>query len=332
MKKTWLSRKINGITMQGEPGEPGEPAKDKKSGVKPYITYNPNDPRIQAYSDSLSVHNQYKNKIQPDYKITSTSWNSKVAKQEYQKLATKRDANDDYIYEPLEESNRVQDAVRAKYRGQWEKLKGSRGVIGSPYEKLSRQMSEEVTKAGKPFWDIVNQRQAEVGKDNNEMGARMRYLKSQHETTKDNQLKFEFNKPDSSFNVKGMTPVSWDKTVVEGNSYYTGKHNVVNNKYGKTFGARVEGTGSDVKNPDSVTYSPKFEKPTQRVILREKIEKMPIGKLKSKSTTPNKLGNRQTVMGTSGKREPASMYQKRKGLTDNQMYRTFPGLDPNKTK
>ena len=91
-------------------------------------------------------------------------------------------------------------------------------------------------------------------------------------------------------------------------------------------------TGSDIKNPDSVTYSPNFKKPTQKVILREKIEKMPIGKLKSKSTTPNKLGNRQTVMGTSGKREPASMYQKRKGLTDNQMYRTFPGLDPNKAK
>lgn len=326
MGQTWLNRRIKG------PNAEGDPVKKKKGGVKPYITYNPNDPRIQAYSDSLSVHNQYKNKIQPDYKITSTSWNSKVAKQEYQKLATKRDANDDYIYEPLEESNRVQDAVRAKYRGQWEKLKGSRGVIGSPYEKLSRQMSEEVTKAGKPFWDIVNQRQAEVGKDNNEMGARMRYLKSQHETTKDNQLKFEFNKPDSSFNVKGMTPVSWDKTVVKGKSYYTGKHNVVNNKYGKTFGAIVEGTGSDIKNPDSVTYSPNFKKPTQKVILREKIEKMPIGKLKSKSTTPNKLGNRQTVMGTSGKREPASMYQKRKGLTDNQMYRTFPGLDPNKAK
>ena len=59
---------------------------------------------------------------------------------------------------------------------------------------------------------------------------------------------------------------------------------------------------------------------------------MPIGKLKSKSTTPKELGNRQTVMGTSGKREPAFEYQQRKGLTDNQMYSTFPGLKPSKTK
>ena len=40
----------------------------------------------------------------------------------------------------------------------------------------------------------------------------------------------------------------------------------------------------------------------------------------------------QTVMGTSGKWEPALSYQKRKGLTDNQMYSTFPGLKPSKTK
>ena len=33
-------------------------------------------------------------------------------------------------------------------------------------------------------------------------------------------------------------------------------------------------------------------------------------------------------MGTSGKWEPAYKYQKRKGLSDEQMYRTFPGLKP----
>jgi len=62
---------------------------------------------------------------------------------------------------------------------------------------------------------------------------------------------------------------------------------------------------------------------------------MPIGKLKSKSTAPKKLKSRenmkmleQTVMGTSGKKEIALSYQKRKGLTDNQMHSTFPGLKP----
>ena len=55
---------------------------------------------------------------------------------------------------------------------------------------------------------------------------------------------------------------------------------------------------------------------------------MPIGKLKSKSTTPKELGNRQTVMGTSGKREPAFEYQQRKKLSNEQMYQSFPGLKP----
>ena len=98
--------------------------------------------------------------------------------------------------------------------------------------------------------------------------------------------------------------------------------------------------------------APNYDKPKQKILYpatkqeptiaksvvkkkprpKNTISKMPIGKLKSKSTTPKELGNRQTVMGTSGKREPAFEYQQRKGLTDNQMYSTFPGLKPSKTK
>jgi len=83
---------------------------------------------------------------------------------------------------------------------------------------------------------------------------------------------------------------------------------------------------------------PLYDKPKQKVILPS-LEKMPMGKLKSKSTTPKKLESRQnmkmykqTVMGASGKREPAYQYQKRKGLSDEQMYRSFPGLKPKKNK
>jgi len=83
---------------------------------------------------------------------------------------------------------------------------------------------------------------------------------------------------------------------------------------------------------------PDRPKPKQK-ILPPPATKMPIGKLKSKSSTPKKLESRQnmkmyeqTVMGASGKREPAYQYQKRKGLSDEQMYRSFPGLKPDKTK
>ena len=93
------------------------------------------------------------------------------------------------------------------------------------------------------------------------------------------------------------------------------------------------------KNERSTWFRlPDRPKPKQK-ILPPPATKMPIGKLKSKSTTPKKLESRQnmkmykqTVMGTSGKREPAYQYQKRKGLSDKQMYRSFPGLKPDKTK
>ena len=105
--------------------------------------------------------------------------------------------------------------------------------------------------------------------------------------------------------------------------------------------------------------APNYDKPKQKIlpppatkkkstitksVVKKKrpqdtISKMPIGKSKSKSTTPKKLKSRenmkmltQTVMGTSGKREPAHQYKKRKGLSDEQMYRSFPGLKPSKTK
>ena len=51
MNSTWLSRKIKG------PNAEGDSVKNKNGkGVKPYVTYDRDDPRIQAYSDSLDAH------------------------------------------------------------------------------------------------------------------------------------------------------------------------------------------------------------------------------------------------------------------------------------
>jgi len=49
MGQTWLNRKINGPSAIGEGDK-------KKGGVKPYVTYDRDDPRIQAHSDSLDAH------------------------------------------------------------------------------------------------------------------------------------------------------------------------------------------------------------------------------------------------------------------------------------
>jgi hypothetical protein len=49
MGQTWLNRKINGPSAIGEGDK-------KKGGVKPYVTHDRDDPRIQAHSDSLDAH------------------------------------------------------------------------------------------------------------------------------------------------------------------------------------------------------------------------------------------------------------------------------------
>jgi hypothetical protein len=53
MGQTWLNRRIKGPSAVG--GE-GDPVKKKKGGVKPYVTYDRDDPRIQAHSDSLAKY------------------------------------------------------------------------------------------------------------------------------------------------------------------------------------------------------------------------------------------------------------------------------------
>jgi hypothetical protein len=114
----------------------------------------------------------------------------------------------------------------------------------------------------------------------------------------------------------------------------------ISNTYYDKYASQTKMKPSRIVSSNNKTERefPLYDKPKQKVILPS-LEKMPIGKLKSKSTTPKKLESRQnmkmykqTVMGTSGKREPAYQYKKRKGLSDEQMYRSFPGLKPDKTK
>ena len=277
MGQTWLSRKINGPSAIGEGDK-------KKGGVKPYVTTNPNDPRIQAYSDSLSVHNQYENQIQPDYKTTSTSWNSKVAKEEHQKLEKKRDAYDDYVYELDPELEKIHQGISAKYEHKFPKLKDSKGVKGGAYENLYDEMVATRKAATEPINKEIRKRAAEVEVDDLAIGKRMRFLENSHRTTTNNQIKFGFNKPDPNFTVKGMKPEKWEKKTDEGTSYYTGEYEVTENRYGSVFGEPASNDpGLYSKSPDSVQYSPKFKKPTQKVILQS-LEKMPMRKLNLKST------------------------------------------------
>jgi len=204
MNNTWLSRKIKG------PNAEGDPVKKKNSkGVKPYVTYDRDDPRIQAYSDSLDAH-----------------------------------------------------------------------LLTNYFEK------EFMANRGYNLYNTFKTKSANI---------------------------VPANTPSLT------TSKSWPY------DYYASQ-------------TKMKPSRIISSNNKTVKEFPLYDKPKQKVMLQS-LEKMPIGKLKSKSTTPKKLKSRenmkmltQTVMGTSGKQEPAYQYKKRKGLSDEQMYRSFPGLKPNKTK
>jgi len=67
MGQTWLNKRIKG------PNAEGDPVKKKKGGVKPYVTTNPNDPRIQAHSDSLALYNS-SNQFRADNILSQGGW------------------------------------------------------------------------------------------------------------------------------------------------------------------------------------------------------------------------------------------------------------------
>jgi hypothetical protein len=192
MGQTWLNRRIKGPSAVG--GE-GDPVKKKKGGVKPYVTYDRDDPRIQAHSDSLDAH-----------------------------LLTK------YFEEELLPKTSIVPANTP-----------SLTTTGHVYDYYASKTKMKPS----------------------------RIVSSNHET------KREF---------------------------------------------------------------PLYDKPKQKVILQS-LEKMPIRKLKSESTSNEvpELNHPQwyrmkdkKVMGTNGKWESAYQYKTRKGLSNKQMYRSFPGLKPDK--
>jgi hypothetical protein len=71
MGQTWLNRRIKGPNAEGDPvkkkGGEGDPVKKKKGGVIPYVTYDRDDPRIQAHSDSLASYNNSNNEYYEQY-------------------------------------------------------------------------------------------------------------------------------------------------------------------------------------------------------------------------------------------------------------------------
>ena len=75
MGQTWLNRKIKGPSAVGGEGDPPK----KKGGVIPYITYDRDDPRIQAHSDSLASYNNSNNEYYENIKWQDEKRNASEA-------------------------------------------------------------------------------------------------------------------------------------------------------------------------------------------------------------------------------------------------------------
>jgi len=221
MNSTWLSRKIKGPNAEGDPVK-------KKKDVKPYITYDPNDSRIQAYSDSLALYNS-SNQSRVDNILSQGGWKYDTDNYTHKNYELTEKDKKSYLKEN-------QKKLSGKKGLGYETQSGNDGII----DRASGGSSD--TKAQK---DLIHSHIAPV----------------KAAPLVDTWMR-------SSKNISKNLP---------------------NPNYGKPY-AKDKG-GEVIRNFFNV---PIYAKPKQEVIVRKKgVEKIPIGKLKSKSTTPRKLNNRK---------------------------------------
>jgi hypothetical protein len=272
MGQTWLNRRIKGPNAEGDPvkkkkGGEGDPVK-KKGGVIPYVTYDRDDPRIQAHSDSLASYNSSNNEYYEQFKYEDDRMRASEA-----------------AYE-----SRLSDEDRA-----WLK---SKGVEYKPEPLLSKQ--EIISRGRKWAEPVTDVKYDSGGGDPSKQWHYVNY-KPRTATTRSFGGVAPGTPGHSSMKNKSIKPTSF----IHGDGYV-----------------------------DAVF----FDKPKQEVILKD-LEKMPIRKLKSESTSNEvpELNHPQwyrmkdkKVMGTNGKWESAYQYKTRKGLSNKQMYRSFPELKPDK--
>jgi len=80
--QTWLNRKIQGPRQVGGGDK-------KKGGVKPYVTYDRDDPRIQSHSDSLASYNNSNNEYYEQFKYEDDR--NRAGEAEYQSRLSDED-------------------------------------------------------------------------------------------------------------------------------------------------------------------------------------------------------------------------------------------------
>jgi len=327
--QTWLNRRIKGPNAEGDPVK-----KKNGKGVKPYQAIDMADynNRQQLYSDSLSANIATENIAKTIKSQSSGDWFEGTN-----------------IRGESVETGTINPNDKSPYRVSRKRGQSLRGLTGFGFSdegdsNVDRAlMSDNAADAVGAFFGFSDDKPKSKPISNNTglyknyssvkgIGSSINELKRTDKSLGTSNKESHYRKKRKS----GETAREYLKdTSITG--FLTADHD--DSVFGFNLPYRPKPKQEILpplsKNKPTITKSIVKKKPRPK----DTISKMPIGKLESKSTTPKKLKSRenmkmltQTVMGTSGKREPAHQYKKRKGLSDEQMYRSFPGLKPSKTK
>jgi len=176
MGQTWLNRKINGPSAIGEGDK-------KKGGVKPYVTYDRDDPRIQAHSDSLASYNNSNNEYY-----------------EHMKQRDEKDnASDAAYYSGLSDEDK-----------EWQR---ARGAEYKPTPILSKQ--EYVSRGRKWAEPVTNVKYAPDGGDPSKKWHDINYTSPSTATSRSGTLIFPGTPGHSSMKNKSIKPTSF----IQGDGY-----------------------------------------------------------------------------------------------------------------
>jgi hypothetical protein len=297
MGQTWLNRKIKGPSAHGDEGDP-----PKKKTVKPYQSIDMDDfnKRTQMHNDSNSAHVAVQNISNTIQDQSGGKWDS-------------TDFNNRKIY-----------AVRHKKPAPRELLGQDvpntlGGIVSSFFESPPPEKPKPSRKGSyKAYSDIKG-----VSKDIDELERTDKTLGLSDLSSITDKIR----KPTETRNE-----FRFDNSL---SAFVTGNHDESVISYALPIRPKAIQPILPPITKKEATITKSQVKKKERPV--DKISMMPIGKLKSNYNTPEKLKEsqntkmlKQTVMSTSGKRMSAYDYQQKRGLSDAQMNKTFPGLKQTK--
>lgn len=234
-----------------------------------------NDQRLKAYNDSNELYIKYRDHVQSEFNLIQTP----EAEKESHELMSKYIEN---IYQKLDEKD---VEVLHKY-GVDCKVDMPLDVKNSNYIKNESLIKKEMR--GILFKKIEENEKITSVDEKDHLLGRINYLFTCVEFIRPDPnnkplTQFDFKEIDSSFQERGIKPISWDEKEKK---ITTNRKYVVLGEYGEMW---LGGEVSDDKTYTRIIYSPKFREPSIKVVLNENLKngKEIIGnKIKETQNTP----------------------------------------------